>query len=101
MRECRTSGSVRGALSNERPYRDYEPHKSWWMLTGESWAVKAVLHCCICGYQPPSSIWVLVSEVRRLPREKTVDQGCYVTCKLLGHSQRATSEQPVMSRVVV
>jgi hypothetical protein len=22
MRECRTSGSVRGALSNERPYRD-------------------------------------------------------------------------------
>ena len=26
MRECRTSGSVRGALSNERPYRDYEPH---------------------------------------------------------------------------
>jgi hypothetical protein len=25
MRECRTSGSVRGALSNERPYRDYKP----------------------------------------------------------------------------
>ena len=23
MREFRTSGSVRGALSNERPYRDY------------------------------------------------------------------------------
>src|SRR3712207_3003033 len=25
MRECRTSGSVRGALSNERPYRDSDP----------------------------------------------------------------------------
>ena len=24
MREFRTSGSVRGALSNERPYRDIE-----------------------------------------------------------------------------
>jgi hypothetical protein len=23
MRECRTYGSVRGALSNERPYRDH------------------------------------------------------------------------------
>jgi hypothetical protein len=37
MRECRTSGSVRGALSNERPYRDYEPHKLQWVLTRESW----------------------------------------------------------------
>ena len=36
MRECRTSGSVRGALSNERPYRDYEPHELWWVLPGES-----------------------------------------------------------------
>ncbi len=25
MRECRQSGSVRGALSNERPYRDNVP----------------------------------------------------------------------------
>ena len=38
MRECRKSGSVRGALSNARPYRDYEPHKLWWMLTRESWS---------------------------------------------------------------
>ena len=36
MRESRTYGSVRGALSNERPYRDYEPHKLRWMLTGKS-----------------------------------------------------------------
>ena len=38
MRECRTSGSVRGALSNARPYRDYKPHKMRWMLPRESWA---------------------------------------------------------------
>jgi DNA-binding CsgD family transcriptional regulator len=37
MREFRTSGSVRGALSNERPYRDYKPHKFRRMLPGESW----------------------------------------------------------------
>jgi hypothetical protein len=35
MRECRTSGSVRGALSNGRPYRDSKAHKLWWMFTGE------------------------------------------------------------------
>ena len=45
MREFRTSGSVRGALSNERPYRDYEPHKSvvdvaWRMVTLVSLSVR-------------------------------------------------------------
>jgi len=36
MREGRTSGSVRGALSNERPYHDYKTHHLWWMLPRES-----------------------------------------------------------------
>ena len=45
MPECRTSGSVRGALSNGRPYRDYEPHKFWWLLTRESSAVVVVSTC--------------------------------------------------------
>ena len=44
MRECRTSGSVRGALSNGRPYRDYEPHNFRWMLPRESWACCGGLH---------------------------------------------------------
>jgi hypothetical protein len=34
MRESRTYGSVRGALSNERPYRD---------------PFSARTHCCICS----------------------------------------------------
>jgi hypothetical protein len=29
MRESRTYGSVRGALSNERPYRDEGAKQSW------------------------------------------------------------------------
>jgi len=30
MREFRTYGSVRGALSNERPYRDSRPQRAGW-----------------------------------------------------------------------
>jgi hypothetical protein len=32
MRESCTSGSVRGALSNERPYRDRAPHRRFRIL---------------------------------------------------------------------
>ena len=44
MRESRTYGSVRGALSNERPYRDRQP-KSWCDPAGASPAqVRSSVH---------------------------------------------------------
>jgi hypothetical protein len=36
MRECRTSGFVRGALSNARPYRDYKL-----TTTGIAWRIRS------------------------------------------------------------
>src|SRR5258708_11114492 len=39
MRESRTYGSVRGALSNERPYRDRDARNDAWGLLSRRWRI--------------------------------------------------------------
>ena len=79
----------------------YEPHKMRWMLMRIQWLLRAALHCCNGGYPTILHrqalhllIWVLPRRVRRFRREKILDQRCYFTRKLLGHSEGAAPQKP-------
>jgi hypothetical protein len=59
MRERRTYGSVRGALSNERPYRDRL------RLAQTEWGRSPILPLRLCGWLHKPIIYALVQPVAK------------------------------------
>ena len=51
MREFRLSGSVRGAVSNHRPYRDHIPSDNLAGASEQSW----LMDCRLCGLGAPGA----------------------------------------------